>query len=83
MDLPPSSHFIYIPVILVLGLVLGFIMGARSTREAIRLQDERAQARERRKAERAQNAATTKTTASNSTDPGVAPTTSPPPKESA
>ena len=65
MDLPNSSHFIYIPVVLILGLVLGFIMGARSTREAIRLQEERAQARERRKAERveaASNPATAEST---------------------
>ena len=56
MGIPPSSHFIYIPTILILGLVLGFIMGARSTREAIRLDQERADARARRKAERADKA---------------------------
>ena len=51
--MPPSSHFIYIPAVLVLGLVLGFIWGARLTREALRLEQRAAEERERRKAERA------------------------------
>ncbi len=53
LQLPPSSHFIYIPVVLVLGIVLGFMMGARATREQVRLDAERAIAREQKKAERA------------------------------
>jgi len=57
MDLPPSNHFIYIPVIFVLGIVLGFILGSRSTREAIRLEKERAEARAlKREARRAAHA---------------------------
>ena len=35
--LPPSSHFIYIPVVFVIGIVLGFIVGAKATRDAIAL----------------------------------------------
>jgi hypothetical protein len=50
---PPSSHFIYIPAVLVLGLVLGFIWGARLTREQLRLEERAAADRARRKAERA------------------------------
>jgi hypothetical protein len=53
MTLPPSSHFIYIPAILILGLVLGFIWGARMTREALRLEQRAADERARRKAARA------------------------------
>jgi hypothetical protein len=53
MQLPPSSHFIYIPAILVLGLVLGFIWGGKMTREALRLQEKAAAERARRQAERA------------------------------
>ncbi len=52
LQLPPSSHFIYIPVLLVLGIVLGFVMGARATREQVRLDAERAVARAQKKAER-------------------------------
>lgn len=51
--MPPSSHFIYIPALLMLGLVLGFIWGARTTREALRLEQRAADERDRRKSERA------------------------------
>jgi uncharacterized membrane-anchored protein YhcB (DUF1043 family) len=51
--LPPSSHFIYIPAVLVLGLVLGFIWGARLTREALRLEQRAADERAQRQADRA------------------------------
>jgi len=52
---PPTSHFIYIPAVAILGLVLGFIWGAKATREAFvleaRRQEERAE-RAKRRAER-------------------------------
>lgn len=50
IPLPSASHFIYIPIVLVLGIVLGFIWGARLTREAYRLEQQRAEERARRKA---------------------------------
>lgn len=52
MDVPPSSHFIYIPVLLVLGIVLGFVMGSRATRDQIRMDQQKAEERERKKAAR-------------------------------
>lgn len=51
--MPSSAHFIYIPAILILGIVLGFIWGSRVTREFYRLEQQRADERARRKAERA------------------------------
>jgi hypothetical protein len=51
--LPPSSHFIYIPVIFLLGIVLGFILGGKATRDEIALQQRKAAEREARKVERA------------------------------
>jgi hypothetical protein len=51
--LPPSSHFIYIPVIFLLGIVLGFMLGAKATRDAIALEARKAAEREARRAERA------------------------------
>lgn len=51
--LPPSSHFIYIPVIFLLGIVLGFMLGAKATRDAIVLEARKAAEREARRAERA------------------------------
>jgi hypothetical protein len=53
LQVPPSSHFIFIPVVLVLGIVLGFMLGARATREAIALDDRRKAEREARRAARA------------------------------
>jgi hypothetical protein len=50
---PPSSHFIYIPVILILGLVLGFILGAKATRDAVALEQRKQADREARRAARA------------------------------
>jgi hypothetical protein len=52
MDLPSSSHFIYIPLILVLGLVLGFIWGAKATQESYALEAKRVADLAKRKAER-------------------------------
>ena len=52
IGVPPSSHFIYIPVILVLGIVLGFVLGARATRDAIALEARKAAEREARRAAR-------------------------------
>jgi hypothetical protein len=51
--LPPSSHFIYIPVIFILGIVLGFILGGKATRDAIAFEAKKAAEREARRAERA------------------------------
>jgi hypothetical protein len=50
--MPPSSHFIYIPVILMLGLALGFVLGARATRDALAQEQKREAERQARKAAR-------------------------------
>ena len=49
---PPSSHFIYIPVVFVLGIVLGFIFGSKATRDAIAFEEKKAAEREERRAKR-------------------------------
>ena len=56
LQVPPSSHFIFIPVVLVLGVVLGFLLGARATREAFRLEERRLADKEARRAARAAKA---------------------------
>lgn len=56
MHLPPSSHFIYIPIVLVLGVILGFILGARATRDALNLEQRRSAEREARRKARAARA---------------------------
>jgi len=57
IGLPPSSHFIYIPVVLILGIVLGFVLGAKATRDAIALEQRKAAEREERRARRQASAA--------------------------
>jgi uncharacterized membrane protein len=52
IGLPPSSHFIYIPVMLILGIVVGFMLGAKATRDAIALEQRKAAEREERRARR-------------------------------
>ena len=52
IGLPPSSHFIYIPVVFILGIVLGFMLGAKATRDAIALEQRKAAEREERRARR-------------------------------
>jgi hypothetical protein len=32
--MPPVSHFIYIPSVLMLGVVIGFVLGGRAARDA-------------------------------------------------
>jgi hypothetical protein len=56
MDLPTSSHFIYIPGVLILGLVLGFIWGAKATKEAFSMEARRAAERAERAQRRAERA---------------------------
>ncbi len=52
IGVPPSSHFIYIPIIFTLGIVIGFVLGAKATRDAIALEARKAAEREERKARR-------------------------------
>jgi len=44
---PSAAHFIYIPVILLIGIVIGWVLGSRAAADAIameqRKRDERAQ----------------------------------------
>lgn len=51
-----SAHIIYIPLVLIVGMVLGFVLGGRAARDAENLHAkrdaERAAAREARKKKR-------------------------------
>jgi hypothetical protein len=52
MGVPTSAHFIYIPFVLVIGIVIGFILGGRAARDAQAARDEREKARAARRAAR-------------------------------
>ncbi len=50
--MPTTAHFIYIPAVLVLGVVIGFVLGGRAARDAFAGQAEKDRARAERKAKR-------------------------------
>jgi hypothetical protein len=55
--MPPSSHLLFIPGVLLIGMFLGFILGARAARNqfdaAQKREEERAAARAARAAKKA------------------------------
>jgi hypothetical protein len=53
--MPTTAHFIYIPAILILGIVIGFILGGRAARDAFAAQKEKEAARAARRAARSKN----------------------------
>ena len=50
--MPTTAHFIYIPAVLLLGIVIGFILGGRAARDAFAAQKEKEDARAARRAAR-------------------------------
>jgi hypothetical protein len=51
--MPTTAHFIYIPAVLSLGVVIGFVLGGRAARDAQVAQAARDAARAERRAARA------------------------------
>ena len=56
LQVPPSSQFIIIPVVQVQGNLIGFLLGARATRDAIATEERRRADRDARRAKRAAGA---------------------------
>jgi hypothetical protein len=46
-----SAHFIFIPAVLVLGVVIGWILGSRAAQDAFAAELRRREEREKRKAD--------------------------------
>ena len=57
MHLPTAAHLIYIPALLVLGIVVGFVLGSRAARDAMLVEQRKTEERARRRAERRPGAA--------------------------
>ena len=53
MNMPTSSHIFFIPGILLIGMFLGFVLGARAARNQMDLQRKREEEREAVRAARA------------------------------
>jgi hypothetical protein len=47
--MPPASHFIFIPSVLLLGIVIGWILGSRAARDAYAAELKRREERAARK----------------------------------
>jgi hypothetical protein len=45
-----SSHFIFIPAVLLLGIVIGWVLGSRAARDAFAAELRRREERERKRA---------------------------------
>lgn len=45
----PSSHFLFIPSVLLLGVVIGWVLGSRAARDAYAAELRKRDARDRRK----------------------------------
>lgn len=58
-----SSHILFIPGVLLIGMFLGFILGARAARNQFDLQRKREEEREAARAARAAKKATSASTA--------------------
>jgi hypothetical protein len=52
VGVPTSAHFIYIPFVLLIGIVVGFILGGRAARDALAEKARREEARAARRAAR-------------------------------
>lgn len=49
----PSSHFIFIPSVLLIGVVIGWVLGSRAARDAYASELRRRDAKRQRERERA------------------------------
>lgn len=47
---PTAGHFIYIPVVLLVGVVIGWILGSRAAADAMAMQQKKREERAQRKA---------------------------------
>jgi uncharacterized membrane protein len=48
---PTAGHFIYIPVILLIGIVLGWVLGSRAAADAMAVEQRRREERAQRKSQ--------------------------------
>ena len=49
IGMPSSAHFIFIPTVLIIGVVIGWILGSRAARDAYAADQKRREERAARK----------------------------------
>ncbi|HEX6210090.1 MAG TPA: hypothetical protein VF136_04895 [Methylomirabilota bacterium] len=52
MDQMGAGHFLYIPAVLLLGIILGWVLGSRAARDAFAAELRRREERDKRQRER-------------------------------
>ena len=48
IGVPTAAHFIFIPAVLLIGVVIGWILGSRAAQDAMAMEMKRRQSREQR-----------------------------------
>lgn len=48
IGIPTASHFIFIPAVLIIGLVIGWILGSRAAQDAMAMQMRKREEKDRR-----------------------------------
>ncbi len=51
IGMPTAGHFIYIPVILLIGIVLGWVLGSRAAADAMAMEQRKREERAQRKSQ--------------------------------
>jgi hypothetical protein len=46
--IPTAAHFIYIPVVLIVGVVIGWILGSRAAQDAFAMELKRREAKQKK-----------------------------------
>lgn len=57
-----AAHLIYIPLTIIIGIVIGFVLGGRAARDSIAMEEKNRERRAAAKAEREARAAAAKAT---------------------
>jgi hypothetical protein len=48
IGVPTASHFIFIPAVLIIGVVIGWILGSRAAQDAMAMEQRKREAKNRR-----------------------------------
>ena len=48
IGIPTASHFIFIPAVLLIGVVIGWVLGSRAAQDAMAMEMKKREARQRK-----------------------------------
>ena len=53
LTMPPATHFIFIPAVLLIGIIIGWILGSRAAKDAFAMELKKREARQEKEKHRA------------------------------